>query len=50
MIKAGRDVSLMGGGTPMEFNDQSNRPWKLASLLLTVAVVGGAIAFAFSAG
>jgi hypothetical protein len=35
----------------MEYEIESNRMWRLASLLLTVAVVGGAIAYAFvSAG
>jgi hypothetical protein len=32
----------------MHYEIESNRTWQLASLLLTAAVVGGAIAFAFS--
>ena len=34
----------------MEYDIEKNRSWQLASLLLTVAVVGGAIAYAFAAG
>lgn len=30
----------------MEFETTSNRAWQLASLLMTVAVVGGAMAYA----
>jgi hypothetical protein len=33
----------------MEYEMEKNRSWKLASLLLTVAVVGGAIAYALTA-
>jgi hypothetical protein len=34
-----------GEGT-MEFELDTNRKWRIASLLMTVAVVGGAIAYA----
>ena len=33
----------------MEFELDTNRKWRLASLLLTAAVVGGALAFAMGA-
>jgi hypothetical protein len=32
----------------MEYEVDRNRTWQLASLLLTVAVVGGALAFALA--
>lgn len=32
----------------MEYEVESNRKWQLGSLLMTVAVVGGAILYAFS--
>jgi hypothetical protein len=31
----------------MEFEIERNRTWQFASLLMTIAVVGGAIAYAF---
>ena len=33
----------------MEFELETNRKWRLASLLMTVVLVGGGIAFALSA-
>lgn len=33
----------------MEFELETNRKWRLASMLMTVVVVGGAIAFAITA-
>lgn len=39
----------MGRGTRMEFELETNSKWRLASLLMTVVVVGGGIAFALSA-
>ena len=33
----------------MEYEVERNRTWQLASLFLTIAVVGGAIAWAISA-
>jgi len=35
-----------GEGFDMEYEVDRNRTWQLASLLLTVALVGGALAFA----
>jgi len=35
-----------GEGTQMEFELESNRKWRIASLLMTVAVVGGALVYA----
>jgi hypothetical protein len=32
----------------MQYEMQSNRAWQLASLLLTAAVIGGALAFALA--
>ena len=32
----------------MEYEVQTNRSWQLAALLLTVFLIGGAIAYAFS--
>ena len=33
----------------MEFELETNKKWRIASLLMTVAVVGGAIAYAMAA-
>ena len=33
----------------MEFEIETNKKWRFASLLMTLAVVGGGIAFALSA-
>ena len=33
----------------MEYKAEKNRSWQIASLFLTVAFVGGALAFAFTA-
>ena len=37
---------IQGKGTQMEFELRTNRKWRLASLFMTVVVVGGAIAYA----
>jgi hypothetical protein len=37
------------GGWTMEYEIERNRAWQIASLLLTVAVVGGALVFALTA-
>lgn len=50
MVGSDRDGRLQGEGSRMEYEIEKNRSWQLASLLLTVAVVGGAIAYAFAAG
>ena len=34
----------------MAYETESNSKWRLASLLMTMALVGGGIAFALSAG
>jgi hypothetical protein len=34
----------------MEYEAERNRSWQIASLILTIVLVGGAIAYAFSAG
>lgn len=48
MIQSRRAKAFVrGGGTSMEF--ESNRTKQLMSLLLTVAVVGGAMFYAFNA-
>ena len=48
MIQSSRAYAFArGGGTSMEF--ESNRTKQLMSLLLTVAVVGGAMFYAFNA-
>jgi hypothetical protein len=39
---------LPGEGIDMEYEVDRNRTWQLASLLLTVALVGGALAFALA--
>ena len=44
-----RTCSSKGRGTQMEFELETNSKWRLASLLMTVAVVGGAIAYAMTA-
>ena len=33
----------------MEFELETNKKWRIASLIMTVAVVGGAIAYAMGA-
>ena len=33
----------------MEYEIETNKKWRLASMLMTVAVVGGAIAYAMAA-
>lgn len=43
------DMFSTGRGTQMEFDIETNRKWRFASLLMTVAVVGGAIAYAMAA-
>ena len=43
------DTFIQGKGTQMEFELDSNRKWRLASLFMTVVVVGGAIAYAMGA-
>ena len=40
---------LKGRGTQMHYEAERNRTWQLASLLLTIIVVGGAIAWAVTA-
>jgi hypothetical protein len=42
-------MSSVGGEAEMEFELETNKKWRLASLFMTVAVVGGAIAYAMAA-
>jgi hypothetical protein len=39
---------IQGRGPAMEFELESNRKWRLLSLMLTAGVVGGALAFAMA--
>jgi hypothetical protein len=42
------DCCGKGEAVAMEYEIERNRTWQLASLLLTAAVVGGALAFALA--
>ena len=38
-----------GRGARMEYEIESNRKWQIASLLMTIALVGGGILYALTA-
>ena len=48
MMPAGRAASPDGGGIEMQYGAEATRLWQITPLLLTIAVVGGALLYAFS--